>query len=160
MSDENTTPLTGAEDTEGTPNGAPEGQVPGEQENGSQKPIPREMRYRLERNQAREALAEAEAQFADLQARLERAQLAEVHRLAGEVIANPEDLLKLTERELAEFLSEGGGVDAEKVTEAATELLSTRPGLRKNTPAFDPSQGRGGTPPAKPKLSWGDLLNS
>ena len=35
---------------------------------------------------------------------------------------------------------------------------AARPGLRKNQPAVDPSQGGTGRPPGKRAPSWGNLL--
>ncbi|MFA5707388.1 hypothetical protein [Mycolicibacterium sp.] len=141
----------------------PEGDGAVEQENGSEghsgSKLHREAAaYRVKLRETEAVLADTESRFAELQARLEQVQLAEVQRLASEVISNPEDLLTLTGKELADFLTEsGGGVDPEKVTEAVNDLLSTRPGLRKQSPAFDPSQGLGGKP--KPQPTWEALLS-
>lgn len=126
--------------------------VPDERENGSEaKPSNREARYRVERNEAR---AERDA----LAERIERMQTRELERIAGEQISNPADLLALSGRSLADFIGEDGELEAEAVTVAATELLSTRPGLRKLTPGYDPTQGYGGNRRPKRELSWGALL--
>lgn len=111
----------------------------------------KEARYRVERNEAR---AERDA----LAQRVEALQRAELERLAGDTMSNPADLLALTGQALADFLTEDGELDAELVAKAAAELLATRPGLRKGSPAFDPSQGSGGKPAVKREPSWGALL--
>lgn len=115
----------------------------------------KEARYRVERNDARterDALAQ----------RVERMQTNELERIAAEVISNPSDLLALTDKTLAEFLDDDGELDSALVTEAAAELLATRPGLRKLAAAFDPSQGTGGRPPkgAPAEPSFVDLFKS
>ncbi|MEB3031086.1 hypothetical protein [[Mycobacterium] nativiensis] len=127
----------------------PEGEAPGQPPKGN-----KEARYRVERNEARierDALAQ----------RVERMQTNELERIAAESISNPADLLALTDKTLADFLTDDGELDAELVTVAAAELLATRPGLRRGSPAFDPSQGRGGQPPAKPvEPTFADLFKS
>ena len=112
----------------------------------------REARYRVERNEAREALAQA-------QARIEALQTRELHRLAGEHLAQPEDLLTLGGVELAELLDEDGNVGPEAVAEAAAALVETRPGLAKNPRvlAVDSTQGQGGNP-GKPPAGWEALF--
>ncbi|KUI26557.1 hypothetical protein AU196_02795 [Mycobacterium sp. IS-1742] len=87
-------------------------------------------------------------------------QRAEVERLASDALSHPADLFSLSSNELADYLTEDGDVDAEKVAADVAAVLAERPGLRKNAPAFDPSQGRGGQPAAKPTPSWGALLKS
>jgi hypothetical protein len=108
----------------------------------------KEARYRVERNTARDALTASEA-------RVEQLQTNELERIAGGTISNPSDLLTMTGKALADFLVDGE-LDPELVSEAAAELLSTRPRLSKNSPAFDPTQGSGGA--GKPKPTWGSLL--
>lgn len=112
----------------------------------------REARYRVERNQAREALTAAEA-------RVEALQLREVSRLASEHLAQPEDLLSLGEHGLADFLTEDGEIDPEAVAEAVSALIEARPGLARNprVGATDPTQGQGGGQ-GKPAPSWVDLF--
>ena len=112
----------------------------------------REARYRVERNEAR---AKRDA----LAARVEALQTRELHRLAGEHLAQPEDLLTLGRVELAELLDDDGNVDPEAVADAAAALIETRPGLAKNprVAATDLSQGMGGG--GKPKApEWVDLF--
>ncbi|MGZ4542528.1 MAG: hypothetical protein ACXVXI_05265 [Mycobacteriaceae bacterium] len=113
--------------------------------------MPREQRYRLE-------LRAAEAERDALSQRLSAMQTRELERIAGETLSNPSDLLALAGKSLADFLDESGELDSELVAEAATELLSTRPGLRKQTPGYDPTQGYGGRANPKSEPSWGALL--
>lgn len=111
----------------------------------------KEARYRVERNEAR---AERDA----LAQRVERMQRAEVERLAGDSLSHPADLFSLSGNELADYLADNGDVDAEKVAADVAAVLAERPGLRKNSPAFDPSQGHGGRPQAKREPSWGAVF--
>lgn len=105
-------------------------------------------RYRTERDASRQELAAA-------QARIERMQRAEVERVAGEYLAMPGDLFSLSGNELADYLDDDGNVDPEKVAADAVAVLTERPGLRKNAPAFDPTQGTGGgkPKPGEPSLA-------
>ncbi|ORA07421.1 hypothetical protein [Mycobacterium arosiense] len=124
----------------------------GEPESGSESPNgSREARFRKERNEARTALAEA-------QARIEAYQRREVERLAAD-LAQPGDLLELGGVSLADLLGEDGEVDPEAVAEAVAALVESRPGLAKNPRqrAVDPSQGLGGQS-GKASPTWGDLL--
>jgi hypothetical protein len=113
----------------------------------------REARYRVERNQAREALTAAEARITAYQTR-------EVERLASE-LAQPGDLLELGELGLSEYLTEDGDVDPDVVLDAVAALLEQRPGLalRPKVGAHDPSQGLGGGR-GKPTPSWEGFLKS
>lgn len=131
-----------SEPTETTTEGEP---TTGEAPKGN-----KEARYRVERNDARterDALAQ----------RVERMQRAEVERLAADGLSHPADLFSFSGNELADYLTEDGDVDAEKVAADVAAVLAERPGLRKNAPAFDPTQGRGGTP-TKGSPTWGALL--
>ncbi|MCD5421383.1 hypothetical protein LRS71_17765 [Rhodococcus pyridinivorans] len=105
-------------------------------------------RYRTERDASRQELTAA-------QARIERMQRAEVERVAGEYLAMPGDLFSLSGNELADYLDDDGNVDPEKVTTDVAAVLTERPGLRKNAPAFDPTQGTGGgkPKPGEPSLA-------
>jgi hypothetical protein len=113
---------------------------------------PREKRYREERNQAREALIQAEALIGSLRTR-------EIERLAGEHLAQPADLLELGGVAVTDLLTEAGYVDDAAVAEAVAALLESRPGLAKNPrhPAVDPTQGMGRNP-GKGQPTWADLL--
>lgn len=110
----------------------------------------REARYRVERNQAREALAEA-------QARVEAYQRREVERLAAD-LAQPGDIFELGGVSLADLLGEDGEVDADAVSEAVNALIEIRPGLARNpkVAAVDSTQGMGAGIRKAP--SWSDLL--
>ena len=50
--------------------------------------------------------------------------------------------------ELADYLTEVGDVDADKVAADVAAVLAERPGLRKQTPGYDPTQGFAVGPPA------------
>ena len=150
MTDETTTPVPGAEShAEPLPSvseGESAGIVPDEPQKGN-----REARYRVERNQAREALEAAEA-------RIEAMNRREITRLASEHLSVGEDLF-VNGNDVSAYLTDEGEIDAELVAEDAQLLLSERPGLRRNSPVFDPSQGTGGAPWAKRgPSSWADLL--
>lgn len=109
-------------------------------------------RYRSERDTARQELTAAAA-------RIERMQRAEVERIAAEHLAMPGDLFTLTGNAVADYLTEDGDVDTEKVAADVTAFLAERPGLRKSTPAFDLSQGLGGKTP-KGTPTFADLFKS
>ncbi|MGY3553394.1 hypothetical protein [Williamsia sp. R60] len=128
----------------------PEGGNTGEAENSSQKGN-REARYRVERNDAR---AERDA----LAQRIERMQRAEVERVAGEHLSMAGDLFSLSGNELADYLTESGDIDAAKVSADVAEILAERPGLRKPAPAFDPTQGHGGSPKPKTEPSLAAMI--
>lgn len=125
----------------------PEGTSDASEGTGERKP-PREQRYRQERNQARD---ERNA----LAARLEQLQTAELHRLAGEHLAAPEDI-SLSGKPLSEFLTPEGWVDHQAVEAAARSVIGSRPGLSKHQTATDRSQGHGVE--VKPEPTWNGLL--
>lgn len=133
-----------------------EGGGTGEPGSGSQIPDPNKSlveanaRYVQERDTAREELATATA-------RIERLNRSEVERLAAGGLSHPADLFSLSGNEVSDYLTEAGEVDAEKVAADVAAVLAERPGLRKGSPAFDPSQGSGGSAP-KAAPSWGNLL--
>ncbi|MFD6895067.1 hypothetical protein ACFWB0_11040 [Rhodococcus sp. NPDC060086] len=95
--------------------------------------------------------------MADTQARIEQMQCAEVERLAGEHLAVGADLF-VNGNDLTSYLTEDGFVDSDRVREDSQLLLGERPGLRKNAPAIDPTQGLGGFKPKQPTPSWGVLF--
>ncbi len=111
----------------------------------------KEARYRVERNEARTALEAVNGRLAALQR-------AEVERLAADKLSQPSDLFSLSGNDLADYLNEDGAVDAAKVAADVAAVVAERPGLLRNAPAHDPSQGLGGTPNVKPEPSWGFLL--
>lgn len=111
----------------------------------------REARYRVERNQAREALVAA-------QARIDGLLTAEVHRLADE-LAQPSDLFEVGQVTLADLLDEAGNIDSEAVAESVAALIAARPGLAKHPrqPVYDPQQGWG-RQGGLPQLSFSGLF--
>lgn len=110
-------------------------------------------RYRAERDTAREEL-HALAQ------RIERMQRTDIERLAGEHLSMPADLFSLSGNTVADYLTEDGQVDADKVAADVAEILTERPGLRKGpVRGFDPTQGFGGEGRIKPtEPSFADLF--
>lgn len=151
MTETATIPTETGEATEGGTPGTPESQ------GGSETETPkgnREARYRVERNEARQ---ERDA----MAARLQGLQTAELHRLAGEHLAQAEDIT-LSGKSLADFLTPEGRVDHAAVAEAAADVIESRPGLAKypKDRAVDPSQGSGNNRPGKAPITWGDLLRS
>ena len=139
------TPVPGSESPADGLTAPPEGGSTGEGQKSN-----KEARYRVERNEAR---AERDA----MTQRVERMQRAEVERLAADGLSHPADLFSLSGNELADYLTESGEVDAEKVAADVAAVLAERPGLRKQTPGYDPSQGLGGKPP-KGSPSFADLM--
>ncbi|WP_231569588.1 hypothetical protein [Prescottella defluvii] len=86
-------------------------------------------------------------------------QRAEVERLAADAgLAHASDVFTLSGNEPVDYLDDDGNVDPEKVAADVAAVLAERPGLRKNVPAFDPSQGTGGTKPKSAAPTWGALF--
>lgn len=108
------------------------------------KSMPREQRYRMERNEARQ--------------RLSRLQRAEIERLASAGLSTPSDLFTLSGNQLEDYLTDDGEVDPDRVAADVEAILQERPGLKKTSPARDPSQGSGGGGGAKPKADWFSAL--
>lgn len=126
------------------------GEAPEGPENGTERPMPREQRYRLQ-------LREAEAQRDALAQRIEAMQRMDIERVAAELLAQGSDIF-MAGADVSEFLNDEGGIDYDRVRASSRELAKDRPGLSKNAPAFDPTQGIGGHTP-KPKLGWDVLLH-
>jgi hypothetical protein len=146
------TPVEGAESDSERLSAHPEGEgadiIPDEPQK-----LNKEMRYRLERNQAREELAAT-------QERIQAMMRSDIERVAGEVLSQGSDIF-MSGNDVSAFLNDEGHIDYDRVREDAQILLSERPGLRKLTPGYDPSQGFGGKPPAKGgPASWADLFKS
>lgn len=131
----------------------PGGNETGEADNGSQEPKGREERFRKERNAA---IAERDA----LAQRIEQMQRAEIERLASDQLSMPADLFSLSGNSVADYLTEDGNVDAEKVAADVAAVLAERPGLGTRSPAFDPSLGTGGNPGGKKVASWADAFKA
>ncbi|WP_234551598.1 hypothetical protein [Rhodococcus qingshengii] len=109
-------------------------------------------RYRTERDTSREELTIA-------QARIERMQRAEVERLAADAgLSHASDVFTLSGNGPADYLDDDGNVDPAKVAADVASVLGERPGLRKNAPAFDPSQGTGGNKPKASAPSWESMF--
>lgn len=122
-----------------------EGNDSGEQNNS------REKRYRLERNEARQ---ERDA----LAQRVESLLTREAERIASRALAEPADLFTLTGKTVRDFVDpESGELDEELILDTANDLLGVRPGLGKNPPAVDITQGHG-FQGGKPKIGWDSLL--
>ena len=141
------TPVTGSVSPVDGLSPPPEGGDTGEPQKGN-----REARYRVERNEAREALTAA-------QGRIERMQRAEVERLASDAgLSLGSDVFTLSGNSVSDYLTEDGEVDTDKVAADVAAVLAERPGLRKTASPFDPSQGHGGKTPKREPASWADLL--
>jgi hypothetical protein len=93
------------------------------------------------------------------EARLTELRTWELERLAGEHLAQPEDLLSIGGHGLADFLTPEGWVDQDAVADAAVELIESRPGLAKNPKvrATDHTQGTGSAS-SQSQPQWGDLF--
>ncbi|MFF0541741.1 hypothetical protein [Prescottella sp. R16] len=100
-------------------------------------------RYRSERDASRDELTAA-------QARIARMQRSEIERLATEAgLSHGSDVFTLSGNDSVDYLDDDGNVDPALVAADVTAVLEERPGLRKNAPAFDPTQGTGGLPKRK-----------
>ena len=125
--------------------GVPSGGTDSGEQNNS-----REKRYRLERNEARQ---ERDALVQKVESLLTR----EAERIASRALAEPADLFSLTGKTVKDFVGEDGELDEELILDTANDLLGFRPGLAKNAPAVDVTQGHG-FQGGKPKIGWGILL--
>jgi hypothetical protein len=135
--------------------------VPGERQDGSDS----QSGSKLHREAAnyRIRAREAEQQRDALAQRVERMQRAEVERLAADAgLSHASDVFMMSGNELADYLTEDGDVDAEKVAADVAAIVAERPGLRKRMPGYDPTQGYGGRPPkaAPAEPSFADLFKS
>lgn len=140
-------PATGSESPVEAPMGAPEGGYTGEPQRAN-----KEARYRVERNEAREALAAA-------QERISQLQRLEVERLASQELSNPADVFTLSGVNVSDLINgETGAVDHSLVQEVVAQILESRPLLRATQPAVDPTGGLGGRPNKKPAPSWATLI--
>ncbi len=80
----------------------------------------------------RTRLRQAEAERDTLAQRLARMQQAEVDRLVAERMADPEDLRVLGKVEVADLLDDEGLVDVDKVDQAVSDVLKSKPRLAKD----------------------------
>lgn len=99
------------------------------------------------------------SQLRAAEARIERMQRAEIERLASSALSHPADLFSLSGNDLADYLTDDGEVDPDKVAADLAAIVAERPGLKKLSPAYDPTQGHGSGPqPAAAAPSWGALI--
>lgn len=103
----------------------------------------------------RRKLREAEAERDTLAERLATLQRQEVARLAGDVLAQGDDLFALGV-DLGQVLDDDGNVDPARVTEAARTIAADRPGLGR--PPLDLGQGVR-TAATAPGPRWVDVIN-
>ena len=137
----------GAQIDTDAPEPTPEGNDTGEQ-NGNREAA----KYRTR-------LREAEAERDALVSRLAALQRAEIERLASAGLSHPSDIFTMSGNELADYITDTGTVDAERVAADVAAILLERPGLKPNAPAVDYSQGSGNVPHAvKAEPSWALLL--
>lgn len=106
-------------ETEPTPAEAPEADEGEIHNEAARKAAQKAARYRTE-------LRSAEAERDALAERLSTLQRREVERLAGAKMAEGGDIW-LSGTELADLLDEDGNVDAERVTEAASGIVASKP---------------------------------
>lgn len=111
----------------------------------------REARYRVERNEAR---AERDA----LSTVVERLQRKAIEQVAALDLSMPSDLFDLSGNGVQDYLGGDGEVDTEKVKADVAAILQERPGLSKKAPAYDPSQGTGGSGIGKTAPDWSALF--
>lgn len=143
----------GAENTASEGDSAGEGQ--NDAQNGAETPkrVNKEAAYRVQRNEAREALAAAEQRINALLTK-------EVERLAADSLSQPGDLFALSGNELSDYLDDDGNVDQDKVAADVQALLAERPGLRRGPVAgYDPTQATGGRPAGRHTPSWSALFS-
>lgn len=111
---------------------------PGEEEpTGNAKASREAAKYRTQ-------LRSAEARAAELESRLASYQARELDRLASTRMSNPGDLLVLSGTSLADYVTEDGEIDAERVQSAIEKVLESRPGMRVKDRPVDHTQGSGG----------------
>jgi hypothetical protein len=138
------TPVLGAEIDADASSTDPEVETPGNHPNAEA------AKYRVRAREAEIALANA-------QARIETLLRADIERVAGESLAMAGDFW-IHGNDVNSYLIDGSLVDAERVREDAALLIAERPGLSKNRPAIDPTQGLGGNPPKAAEPTFSDLF--
>ena len=114
-------------------------------------------KLRREASRYRRQLREAEGERDGLRGRVEAMQRAEVERLAADRIAVPADVW-LAGTSLPDMLDEDGNVDQAKVTDRIGQILTDRPGWRRQSaPSFD-----GGVRATAPSTgpTWFDALRA
>lgn len=101
-------------------------------------------------------LRETEAALTAANERIAAMQRADAERIASSHLAEPGDLWSLGGSELADVLDDDGNISADAVTSLAEGIVKSRPGLRKQSKAVDPSQGRSAEVQAD--VSWSGLF--
>lgn len=106
----------------------------------------------------RVALREVEAERDALRSTVQAFRQAEVTRLAGQHLADPDDLFTIGKAEVDALLAEDGTVDVAKVEAATTALLDARPYLMREdeVTSFD---GGARQTTAKREPSWSSVLS-
>ena len=89
-------------------------------------------------------------------------QRAEVERLAADDLTHPADLFTLSGNELADYLTEDGDVDVEKVAADVAAILAERPGLQKRRSRGSTRRRATAAELSKQRAerSWADLFKS
>ncbi|EME18762.1 hypothetical protein G419_16213 [Rhodococcus triatomae BKS 15-14] len=84
-----------------------------------------------------------------------------MERLATEAgLSLGSDVFTLSGNEAADYLDDDGNVDPARVAADVAAVLAERPGLRKNSPALDPTRGTGGARPKQPTPEWGSIFRA
>lgn len=96
-------------------------------------------------------------QLRDAEQKIARLQRAEIERLASAGLSTPSDLFTLSGNRLEDYLTDDGEIDPDRVSADVTAILTERPGLKKTSPALDPSLGTGGSV-GKRSPSFSDLF--
>ena len=102
---------------------------------------------------------EAETALEAAQKRIEQLQRLDIERVAAESLSAPVDFW-LSNNQVADYLDDSGNVDVARVRADTKLLVTERPGLRKPSPATDPTQGSGYGTPGKGQPTFGDLFKS
>lgn len=111
----------------------------------------------------RRQLRETETERDGLRGTLERLQRAEVHRLAADQLAQPDDVFDVGRVELADLLDDDGNVDEDLLATAIHGLVTDRPGLartarrQKGPVVFGHS---GGSPAGGGGSDWQSLIQT
>ncbi|SDZ12109.1 hypothetical protein SAMN05216215_104745 [Saccharopolyspora shandongensis] len=108
-------------------------------------------RYRLQ-------LREAESRLEALSTQLEGFQREAIYQAASGTLSVPSDLFALTETNVADYLNTDGTVNLDAVREASEQLISDRPGLRKNPTRFTDRSLNKGTEEPSNGPSWSGLF--
>lgn len=116
-----------------------------EEQQEAQNPNAEAKRYRLRLRETETQLQAAQERVSNLQRTLAEAQLA-AH------LSNPSDLWEVGGQDAAEFFSEDGALDQDRLTDAARALVTDRPGLQAARGAYVPKIAD--APKARPQDSF------